>query len=340
MSTAMPHKIMLNISYNDEPITSSMILNTDDLLSALPETIFTENIIPKSEWSEHGCAGHIEQIESTITTLSMFIYVFGNATPCSKVNKHQFANVVVRQDKNPRIKFSEGIARNVAWSFFSLNSNVNDPLDKYFKDRNNQCLHFNFSFPIPAESQRIKCLQISIARHYPNLSTESVDATTQTKRHCQFTGGGDLLIESSDSLSTVVISEGTSSDEDEETSPVRVGMSKSTTLSIECKKGDHEHDKLKYQLFANMVIASVTRFVCNLPSFTDAELGILTSFGGYGIAYTGSGDVGCFKLIMKFGQPTEIITKLKLEQRDRLNAASRVDSLLDYCVNNICKLAK
>ena len=267
--------------------------------------------------------------------------MFGNATQCSKVDNNDFARVlVVQQDENPTITLSEGITRNVAWSFFSLNSNANDPLDKYFADQKNRCLRYNYSFPIPSESQRIECLQRSITKHYerqyPNLSMGSVDATTQTKRYCQFTGGGDLLIKISGKLSTLVISEGTSSDE--ERSPVHVGTSKSTALSIECKKGDHEYDKLKYQLFANMVIASVTRFVDSLPDFTDADLRALTSLGGHGIAYTGIGDVGCFKLTMKFGQPTKIITKLKLDRRDPQNAASRVDSLLDYCVNNMCKL--
>ena len=72
MSTATPHKIMLHILSNNNPITSSEILDTDDLLSALPETIFTERIIPQSERSdEYGYAGHIEQIYPTNATLTL-----------------------------------------------------------------------------------------------------------------------------------------------------------------------------------------------------------------------------------------------------------------------------
>lgn len=88
-----------------------------------------------------------------------------------------------------------------------------------------------------------------------------------------------------------------------------------------------------------MVIASVTYFVCKLPSFTDTELRAFTSIEGYGIAYTGIGDVGCFKLIIKFGQDTKIITKLKLDQCPPQQAASRVDSLLDYYVNKMYKMS-
>jgi len=177
-------------------------------------------------------------------------------------------------------------------------------------------------------------------QHYPKVSLKSVDAITQTEHHCQFTGGGDLLIEIEASLSILVISEGTTSNEEEnDLSPVHIGTSKSATLSIECKKDVCAHDNLKYQLFANMVIASVTHFVCELPSFTDVELRALTSIEGYGIAYTGIGGIGCFKLIIKFGQDTEIITKLKLVQRPPHQAASKVDSLLDCCVNKMDKMS-
>lgn len=171
------------------------------------------------------------------------MYVFGNATQCSRADKPDFANVIVVQDKSPRIQYSKGIDRNVAWSFYSLNSEANDPLDKYFQDENNQVLIHNFIFPILTEFERMKCLQSSIVQHYPKVSVKSDDAITQTKHHCQFTGGGDLIIEIKASLPSLVISEGTTSNEEEnDFSPVHMGTSKSATLSIECKKDVCAHD--------------------------------------------------------------------------------------------------
>jgi len=80
-------------------------------------------------------------------SIFFFIYVFGNATQCYKANKPDFANVNVVQDKSPRIQYSKGINRNVAWSFYSLKLDPNDPLDKYFQDENNQVLIHNlFSY--------------------------------------------------------------------------------------------------------------------------------------------------------------------------------------------------
>ena len=82
-----------------------------------------------------------------------------------------------------------------------------------------------------------------------------------------------------------------------------------------------------------MVIASVLSANCH-PLLIE-----ISSIEGYGIAYIGFGDVGCFKLIIKFGQVTKIITKLKLEQHFRPQVASKVDSLLDYCINKMEKMS-
>lgn len=339
MSTAMSHKLMLRILYHNKPTTSSVIIDTVDLLAALSETLYMQKIIPRSEWCEDGWAGCIEQIEQSepTNTLSMFIYKFHDATQCSKANGSDFANVFL-EHSNPR-KYPEGVDRNVAWSFYSLNSAADDSLEKYFKGEFNEIPTDNFTFPTPVEFQRRDCLLLSIQRQYPNISVKFVDATSQTQCHCQFTGGGDILIESTGTLATLVISEGITSDEDEkDVSPVYKGTLNSPTLSIECKKDAYPNNKLKYQLFANMMISAVTKFVQNLPFFTAKALKDLTTIEGYGIAYTGFGDVGSFKLIMKFGEPTRFTTKLKLERRYPHQAALRVDSLLDYYITKMDKM--
>jgi len=170
--------------------TSSVIIDTVDLLAALSETLYMQKIIPRSEWCEDGWAGCIEQIEQSepTNTLSMFIYKFHDATQCSKANGSDFANVFL-EHSNPR-KYPEGVDRNVAWSFYSLNSAADDSLEKYFKGEFNEIPTDNFTFPTPVEFQRRDCLLLSIQRQYPNISVKFVDSTSQTQCHCQFTGGG------------------------------------------------------------------------------------------------------------------------------------------------------
>ena len=111
-------------------------------------------------------------------------------------------------------------------------------------------------------------------------------------------------------------------------SPIQGGTSTSTTLSIERKRGDFGHDKLKHQLWANMVNASVTKFIERIPQFDEQDILKVNKITGYDIAYTGSGDVAFYKLEMKFGDVTKIITKVQIGQHPRLNAAALVDYLL------------
>ena len=57
----------------------------------------------------------------------------------------------------PHLSAALGIDRNVAWSFYSLNSDADDPLE-YFEDENNQVQNPNFIFRTPSECQWMQCL--------------------------------------------------------------------------------------------------------------------------------------------------------------------------------------
>jgi len=61
-----------------------------------------------------------------------------------------------------------------------------------------------------------------------------------------------------------------------------------------------------------MVIASVTKFINRIPSFSEENILAVENFTGYGIAFTGCGDFGFFKLEMEFGKQTQIIAKFKI----------------------------
>ena len=63
-----------------------------------------------------------------------------------------------------------------------------------------------------------------------------------------------------------------------------------------------------------MVIASTTKFINKLQEYDEISIVKVDRITGYGIAYTGFGDVGFFKLEMKFGKQTRVITKCELQQ--------------------------
>lgn len=118
--------------------------------------------------------------------------------------------------------------------------------------------------------------------------------------------------------------------DDQEISPKRKGTCTSTTLSVEGKGGNFDPVSLKYQLWANMVIASVSRFVKRIAVFNENDILTVDQIAGYGICYTGNGHVGFYKLEMRFNERTKIITKLAISHRSTVYAAVLVDYFLDY----------
>lgn len=259
-------------------------------------------------------------------------------TPCSSASDADFCRVRFPLDGDPEnnklVLPVLGIKRNVAWSFFTLE----DTYD-HFTDDGGTMVKPEFQLPVVAyEDLRIQKLLDNIIREYklniPNAiaTARKIEPTTQVDGYCQFSGGGDICVYGANE--TLVVN-GLISDKDEELSPNKLspvynGSSTSTTLSIEGKEGDDGHDKLKHQLFANMVIASVTNFIKGIDQCTEEDIRKVNQVTGYGIAYTESGDVGFYKLKMTFGENTKICTKVPIARRIQVYAAALVDHLLDY----------
>ena len=132
----------------------------------------------------------------------------------------------------------------------------------------------SFTFPKPChEDERMKCLLSAITHHYklhePDAlaKIDTVESTTQTDGYSQFSGGGDLCLNAD--LETLVFNRLTEEDAD---SPIYQGTSASTTMSIEGKKDTFSYDKLKPQLFANMVVASVTMFINKIQKYDEKSV--------------------------------------------------------------------
>ena len=302
MKTAFPRKYILNIVPEDEDVSSGYSIISDGIhLDNLLEDLNNVNIaLPE---------GELQRLKN-IGNFAVFVFMFDGVTLCSTASNKDFAGV-----RFPVSEFSlpqEGIDRNVAWSFFTLKPEL-DYTD--FVDSDRKVVVKSFVYPIPKnENMRMQRLQAAIVKHYNGeYDIEKVDTPRETDHFCQFSGGGDLCIYD---LQKPLVVQGSIAEQDDEEldcklSPVRKGTCKST-LSIEGKKDGCDHDKLQHQLWANMVITSVTKFINRIPSFSEENILAVENFTGYGIAYTGCGDFGFFKLEMEFGKQTQIIAKFKI----------------------------
>ena len=177
-------------------------------------------------------------------------------------------------------------------------------------------------------------------------------STKSISHYYQFLGGGDIYIQSKNIGALVFISavektpdEGLSvGGGNKKGSLLAHGTSKLCSLSIEGKKGSISADKIKYQLWANLITRVIERFITSVDPpegqsvnqlFTKDDLFKLKEFIGYGVACAGDGMVGVYKLEMKLGKPTSFITKLKLGSCERLLAAGLIDFTLHHFLSHL-----
>ena len=66
--------------------------------------------------------------------------------------------------------------------------------------------------------------------------------------------------------------------------------------------------------------------------FTKQNILDVEKLTGYGIACTGSGIIGVYKLEMEFNKSTRFVTKVEIDTRTRIPAAIIIDYGLEYYV--------
>ena len=143
-------------------------------------------------------------------------------------------------------------------------------------------------------------------------------------------GGGDLLIATDQSTCSIVQQNTTT-----ESSPIQKGTAMQH-LALEGKKEDYDEEKLKWQLFANMMAAAVSQFLTNLKLYyTLKDIEEVKHIVGYGVPYTGSGVVGLYKLDIQLGAQTRIITKVAMRRHIPQVAAMLVDWFYDLYLNKL-----
>ena len=135
------------------------------------------------------------------------------------------------------------------------------------------------------QNEYMACLEETIKQNY-GLNNKKADAMIRriknpgfTHGYCQFSGGGDIYINSKLPSQCMVICHSNEETEDQDF----IGVST-------FKKIDGGNKQLKYQLYANTILACVETFVEHLPEY-DKPIKEIQQISGYGIAITGLGNV-------------------------------------------------
>ena len=114
-------------------------------------------------------------------------------------------------------------------------------------------------------------------------------------------------------------------------SPLVPGSAKLVSFTLEGKRGNGNTEDIKFQLWANMFVITITKFKESLRFFDKKQLLELKQITGYGMACSGDGIVGVFKLEMDLIETeTTIVDKLELGCREILKATALMDYALQY----------
>ena len=220
------------------------------------------------------------------------------------------------------------LTRNVAWSFFCLDD------DPQYKLKNDfvQDLYLKPDYTFPKakyESHHMDIFYKALIFHLQGkaVHVEKIGNPGNTEHLCQFSGGGDLFV-CKKKLSMVVINDQNEHPSTKPPSPVHENEHLSG-LTMEAKKSESTSN-LECQLFANMLIKSVDTFKTRCKGYDESVLRKVDTVLGYGAVYTGFGEVGLYKLKLKFGSPLNIECKHEIKQYSQPSAAAFIDEVVDY----------
>ena len=329
--TNLARKLLLKISAISRLTLDKHVLDIGCLEEVLTDMIdFPDN-------------GELHEI-TTIDGLKVLVWNFDDYTACSSASKKDFSFV---GNTRKIFEFDRPIAKGtISLPYFILEAD-----ESVVFHNNTQCVKETFTFPDVSEFRQMEAFCNSLRSH--SYKVNRCDSVKTTNHYCEFSGGGDVYISKTNvSVPLVFVSstveestepaeESTESDEKSSVvdgnvhvSPLAHGDSRLASLIIEGGKGSCDSEKLKYQLWANMVVLAIANFMeaikPSAKSFTKADLLKLEQLTGYGMACSGDGMVGAYKLEMKFGEYTAFVTKIQLGYRDRIQAAGLMDFILRY----------
>lgn len=346
LQTKQPRKYLLHIT--DAGI--SILINQKLELTHLQEALSEDLRIAFPE-------GNLKRISTTKDTLIILIWNFAKYIDCSKASDDNFAGTFSSINYFAIQKDSLKGKGDISLPYFTLcrNKKTAD-----FISEEADVLYTFPDHPDTTESERLQYLSWSLVDNRYDVKIWA--GTKMIDHYCEFSGGGDLYIakENLSSVLVFVVPKDSATDEDPpatesssqplqiplpasesssqplQLSPLAPGSTLRVPFTIEGKKDSCDIKQLERQLLANMIVISVAKFKQSLQYFSKEELLELKKIIGYGMACSGEGVVGVFKLEMDLIEgKTTTVCKLPLGPRERLTAAALMDYTLDYYQNII-----
>ena len=243
----------------------------------------------------------------------VFVWVFEKATPCSEVKKNDVEITKLE-------KIIEGEPKSggkISYPYFTLKLGL-EP-------------HVNVTYPCDRlEHERVEAISTSLQQQ-----GHIVHNIRKIQNHyCEFTGGGDIYIEN---VEGPLVFKSPDDDDDEAAnlSPTKSGTQKLAQLSMEGKRGIVDVSAVIGQLWANMMLICVHRFVQSCDPelgkcFSKEDLISIQQLTGYGIFCSGDGTIGAYKLEIAFNGKNTMIEKIKPTTYSRIRAAKLMDYMLEY----------
>ena len=317
MQTHRPQKYLLRITIESE--NKSIQNHHLDILCL--EKVLRKSIggLPKGDLKE------ICKIEN----IFILMWDFEKFTPCHLASYTSFGGIIPLE-RHFTIENASSLRGkgDITLPFFTLVTNKKT--GDLYKD-------LFYTFPECSESDRVDALRNSLQAN--GYIVRKCDSSRNTEHYCEFSGDGDIYIykdnipEVNIPVMVFTVPEDSSPDEDPPAteSPPILGDTKLISLTIEAKKDTCEYEALKFQLWANMFAIITSKFRESLRHFKRKELLELKRLTGYGLACSGDGITGAYKIEMDLiDGETAIIEKLPIGRRDILRAAALMDHALDY----------
>jgi len=244
----------------------------------------------------------------------VFVWKFGNATACSQVLSDD-----VKLIKSVKIIEGDSMSRGkLSYSYFTL---------KVGKVPNENDVYPNNVL----ESKRVDAFSTSLQK-----AGYIVHTANSRSHYCEFSGGGDIYIENAVEVPLVFKSVQLANDVETDDvndaaklSPTHPGTQKLAQLSIEGKRGAVSVSAGIGQLWANMMLICVERFVDSCENFKKEDLISIQQLTGYGILCCGDGTIAAYKLEINFNVKNSIIQKIEPSTYNRVKAAKLMDYVIE-----------
>ena len=183
-------------------------------------------------------------------TIHLYVYKFDKVTSSSNASADDLKCIV---HKRKQIDFPVRLNRNLTWSFFSLQDDINYDLTKEFATPSTGQLHRHYIYHRPdTENDCVETMRDHFKLTQNEIRVTKIVNPGNTDHYCQFSGGGNIYIEKL--KESLVIYSGPELSKDG--TLTSGGDTESTSI-----EGDYTHQSLRDQLLANSILACTSTFL-------------------------------------------------------------------------------